>query len=435
MSDINISIPGGEKKRLLTGGKYCPDDIVVEAEGGGVPVAVKEKDVNFYDYDGTLLHSYTLDEVQEMTGLPPLPSQPRLICQGWNWSLDKIKEQGKTDVSAIYITDDGKTRVVVEITDMFSTIIYLNWNGATVNIDWGDGSAIETNVPAGNYQHEYTSIGEYEITLEVVSGTLDPTRNNTSWAFVGNNLTHERAKLKRVYFGSNIASNFAWLGFVNGFCLTEITLPEGITKIAGTAFSSCRYLKYIGVPKSVTWVDSNVFQYCQKLCKISLPESLETLGNNAVANDTSLESCIIPEKVSSIGTGALNNSKLQTVSLPESITAIPNQCFDNCDSLLKVEIPNTLTSIGSYAFRNCKCLSSIEIPVNVETIGQNALANCEALKKLKFLPTTPPTVANANAFGGIPTSCVVEVPKGTLAAYQAATNYATLSAQMVEAET
>lgn len=39
MSDINISIPGGEKKRLLTGGKYCPDDIVVEAEGGDTEAA------------------------------------------------------------------------------------------------------------------------------------------------------------------------------------------------------------------------------------------------------------------------------------------------------------------------------------------------------------------------------------------------------------
>lgn len=35
MSDINISLSAGDKKRLLTGGKYCPDDIVVESVGGG----------------------------------------------------------------------------------------------------------------------------------------------------------------------------------------------------------------------------------------------------------------------------------------------------------------------------------------------------------------------------------------------------------------
>lgn len=35
MSDFRISIPGGEARRLKTGGKYCPSDIVVEATGGG----------------------------------------------------------------------------------------------------------------------------------------------------------------------------------------------------------------------------------------------------------------------------------------------------------------------------------------------------------------------------------------------------------------
>jgi hypothetical protein len=34
MSDFNITVPGGESKRLKTGGKYCPSDIVVTAEGG-----------------------------------------------------------------------------------------------------------------------------------------------------------------------------------------------------------------------------------------------------------------------------------------------------------------------------------------------------------------------------------------------------------------
>ena len=32
MSDFNITVPGGESKRLKTGGKYCPADIVVTAE-------------------------------------------------------------------------------------------------------------------------------------------------------------------------------------------------------------------------------------------------------------------------------------------------------------------------------------------------------------------------------------------------------------------
>ena len=34
MSDINITIPGGSSKRLMTEGKYCDKNIVVTAEGG-----------------------------------------------------------------------------------------------------------------------------------------------------------------------------------------------------------------------------------------------------------------------------------------------------------------------------------------------------------------------------------------------------------------
>lgn len=32
---IEVTIQGGTSKKLLTGRKYCPDDIVVTAEGGG----------------------------------------------------------------------------------------------------------------------------------------------------------------------------------------------------------------------------------------------------------------------------------------------------------------------------------------------------------------------------------------------------------------
>lgn len=39
MSDINITIPGGEAKRLKTAGKYCESDIVVTAEGGDTEAA------------------------------------------------------------------------------------------------------------------------------------------------------------------------------------------------------------------------------------------------------------------------------------------------------------------------------------------------------------------------------------------------------------
>lgn len=68
----------------------------------------QKKDVNFYDYDGTLLHSYTDQEALALTSLPENPSHSGLTAQGWNWSLSDMKSQvqsmGKCDIS------DSRTR-------------------------------------------------------------------------------------------------------------------------------------------------------------------------------------------------------------------------------------------------------------------------------------------------------------------------------------
>ena len=69
MSEFYISVPGGASRRLKTGGKYCPADIVVSSDG---VAKVEGNDVNFYDYDGTLLYAYTLAQLQSLKELPPL---------------------------------------------------------------------------------------------------------------------------------------------------------------------------------------------------------------------------------------------------------------------------------------------------------------------------------------------------------------------------
>lgn len=53
----------------------------------------EESDINFWDYDGTLLYAWTLAELATKTELPPLPSHDGLICQGWNW--DAPRHQGR----------------------------------------------------------------------------------------------------------------------------------------------------------------------------------------------------------------------------------------------------------------------------------------------------------------------------------------------------
>lgn len=42
------------------------------------------RDVNFYDWDGSCLYSYTAEEFLSLGGLPPNPYRRGFIAQGWN---------------------------------------------------------------------------------------------------------------------------------------------------------------------------------------------------------------------------------------------------------------------------------------------------------------------------------------------------------------
>lgn len=164
MSAFNISIPGGESKRLKTGGTYCPADIVVTAEKSG---PVVEKDVNFYDYDGQLLYSYSLAEAQALTELPPVPDwHDDLDCIGWNWTLDQIKalpsDSYGADIGALYWTKDGATHCYIEIISMYNNVVTLNFSGS-VDIEWGDGNT--TNGATSPISHTYTKTGLYLVKL------------------------------------------------------------------------------------------------------------------------------------------------------------------------------------------------------------------------------------------------------------------------------
>lgn len=56
---IEITVQGGTSKKLLTGGKYCPEDIVVTAEGGGSGASIET-------FTGTVSGGSGLGDIPDM---------------------------------------------------------------------------------------------------------------------------------------------------------------------------------------------------------------------------------------------------------------------------------------------------------------------------------------------------------------------------------
>ena len=403
LTDFLTDVADAIRTKKGTTAKINPQDFSSEIAsiptGGGSATAPKSS-VNFYDYDGTLLHSYSKGEFLALSALPDLPTREGLTCQGWNYTLSKAKEYvtsyGILDIGATYITDDGKTRLYIKIAanGRMTVPLYFSQSAANgVTIDWGDGSTTQTLTGTGNKNttHTYTSIGDYIITLKVTSGTLGLGNGNSSYSVMGS--TNNNGKV---------------------YCnmLQKVEIGSSVTSIGNSAFQNCYSLYSINIPEGVTSIGSYAFSYCYSLYSINIPEGVTSIGNYAFSYCYSLSSIVIPSNVTRIG----------------------NSAFQNCSSLSSIVIPSAVTSIGNSTFQYCYSLSSIIIPSNVTSIGNSAFNGCAGMAYYDFRASqSVPTLSNTNAFNNITSDCKIVVPDSLYSSWTTATNWSTYKSKIVEA--
>lgn len=231
--------------------------------GGGSAPSAKWNDVTFIDYDGTVLYSYTLAQAKAMTDLPQLPAHDGLVCQGWNWTLEAIKALNRpVTVGAMYITDDGATRLHIRIATVgrMTVPLYIRQtveNG--VSIDWGDGSAAQTLSGTGNRNtmHTYADPGDYVISLMPNDGcTLSLGNNSSSYCVMGST-------------GNN--------GIVYCSMLQDVFVGESVTSIGGSAFYYCygmRYYDFSACTDIPTLSSASAFNNIPSDCQMLIPTAL-----------------------------------------------------------------------------------------------------------------------------------------------------------------
>ena len=162
--------------------------------------------------------------------------------------------------------------------------------------------------------------------------------------------------------------------------VTNVVVPEGVTKISKSAFQSCYSLENVKLPNSLLSIESFAFYNCRSLTDINIPNKVTTIGYNAFNSCSNLTSVVIPNSVKTIGGSAFFGcSSLTSVVIPSSVTTIREYAFYNCRSLTSVVIPSSVTTIGYYAFSDCSSLTNIAIPSSVTTIGYGTFSGCNNL--------------------------------------------------------
>lgn len=115
---------------------------------------------------------------------------------------------------------------------------------------------------------------------------------------------------------------------------------------------------------------------------VKIKEGTKEIEKNAFF-DSEVEGIEMPDSVKSLEKAVFFNCrKLQKVKLSNSLTEIPNSCFDSNISLREIVIPDSVSTIGPYAFCSSG-LENIHLGKCIKIIQYNALMNTK-LKELRF---------------------------------------------------
>ena len=172
-----------------------------------------------------------------------------------------------------------------------------------------------------------------------------------------------------------------------------------------------RYLNItsFGDLPTYAWYNTNKFH------TITL-KNCENIGASAFYGCGSLQEVITNTTIKSLGIYSFFNcTNLEsTLVLDDTITEIPNNCFQNCKKV-KLNLPKNLTKIGSSGLNQCESLIATELPQTLNDVEGYGLYRCTNLTA-SIMPVISTMGNYAFAYSGV---TFKEIPKGSVLAQYA----------------
>ena len=190
-----------------------------------------------------------------------------------------------------------------------------------------------------------------------------------------------------ITFGNRSSTPLYYAGklYIDGQSVTDLVIPDSVTKIKDYAFSGYTGLTSVNTGNSLNIIGDSAFSGCTGLTSVTIGNSVTSIGDSAFSGCMGLTSVTIGNSVTSIGDYAFNNcTGLTSVTIPDSVTSIGDYAFEDCTGLTSVTIPDSVTSIGDYAFSGCTGLTSVTIGNSVTSIGDYAFRDCTGLKSVYY---------------------------------------------------
>ena len=204
-------------------------------------------------------------------------------------------------------------------------------------------------------------------------------------------------------------------GAFSGTKLNSIIIPSEVNKIGINAFIDCDDIAEVEIQDgssilTVGYQDAGGADwgpfYDSPLKKIILGREINYVDGNSntftpveasdgffaneeSGNITDVE-VTISNNVRTISNYMFSDLKMNSLTMPSSVTKIGNYAFNGCSTLVDLNIPEKVIEIADGTFYGCSSLTSLIIPANVTRIGDNAFYNCSSISDLTIDSSTTP---------------------------------------------
>ncbi len=224
----------------------------------------------------------------------------------------------------------------------------------------------------------------------------------------------------------NSVTKLGWGVFEACMSLEKVVLPVGLTEIPGRTFYRCVALVDVTISDKVTSIGDEAFRKTMANTALNLngtepgaattglPSALETLGDATFAESflsgdvqivlpaglkrlesstfssaRGITSIVLNEGLESIGRYALNNTSIESLVIPDSMTEIEDDVFMNMPFLKEVTLGRTVSADSmTGAFSWCFALERINVPDDAVNFAQkDGVLYSKDLSTLVYFPT------------------------------------------------
>ncbi|MDE7439302.1 MAG: leucine-rich repeat domain-containing protein [Clostridia bacterium] len=224
----------------------------------------------------------------------------------------------------------------------------------------------ENGVFTGLKDSAYSHIGTKNFTI-TLPNTVTAIGN-------GNSLDDSAQPTTNLLFGNGTYNYARYLTGVN------FDAPENIESIGYRAFVGCTALTEMDLSTltNLNTMEGGVFRECTALTSVTLPASITEIPEYTFRGCTKLATVTFNGNVTSIGVSAFAYCGSLEFTFPASLTSIGNSAFVSCSKIYTADLSN-VTSIGVSAFANCVNLTDATLPDGITVIPERLFQNCSKL--------------------------------------------------------